>query len=108
MIPGLINGHTHAHGTLARGAVPDVALEGFLAASPSIHGQRGLDDLGLSATLTAVELLKKGCTALYDVSGEFPQPTLAGLHTVATAYARAGIRAVVALMLADRTRRLPG
>jgi guanine deaminase len=103
VIPGLVNGHTHAHGALGRGAVPDVALEGFLAASPSINGQRGLEDLTLSATLTAVELLKKGCTALFDVSGEFPLPTHAGLHAAAGAYAQAGLRAVVAPMLADRT-----
>lgn len=103
VIPGLVNGHTHAHGALGRGAVADVALEGFLAASPAINGARGLDDLALSATLTAVELLKNGCTAMFDVSGEFPHPTLAGLHAVASAYARTGIRAVVAPMMADRT-----
>ncbi len=103
LIPGLVNAHTHAHGSLGRGAVPDVALEGFLAASPAINGQRTLDDLALSATLSAVELLKKGCTALFDMSAETPLPTVAGLHAVAGAYARAGIRAVVAPMLADRT-----
>jgi 5-methylthioadenosine/S-adenosylhomocysteine deaminase len=103
VIPGLVNGHTHAHGGLGRGAVPDVALEGFLAASPSINGQRGLDDLALSATLTAAELLKKGCTALFDMTTEFPLPSVAGLHAVAHAYAAVGIRAVVAPMMADRT-----
>jgi 5-methylthioadenosine/S-adenosylhomocysteine deaminase len=103
LIPGLVNGHTHAHGSLGRGAVPDVALEGFLAASPAINGHRGLDDLRLSATLSAVELLKKGCTALFDMSAELPLPTLAGLHAVAGAYAAVGIRAVVAPMLADHT-----
>jgi guanine deaminase len=103
VIPGLVNSHTHAHGTLGRGAVPDVALEGFLAAAPSIHGHRNTDDLALSATLTAVELLKKGCTALLDMSAETPLPTLAGLHALAGAYAATGIRAVVAPMLADRT-----
>ncbi len=103
VIPGLVNGHTHAHGSLGRGAVPDLALEGFLAASPSINGHRGIDDLALSATLTAVELLKKGCTALFDMSAEFPLPTLDGLHALAGAYAATGIRAVVAPMIADRT-----
>ncbi len=103
VIPGLVNGHTHAHGALGRGAVGDVALEGFLAASPAINGSRGLEDLALSATLTAVELLKNGCTAMFDVSGEFPHPTLAGLHAVAAAYERVGIRAVLAPMMADRT-----
>ena len=103
IIPGLVNGHTHAHGTLARGSVGDLTLEGFLAESPALHGQRGLDDLALSARLTAVELLKKGCTALFDVTGEFPTTTLAGLHALAGAYTEVGIRAVVAPMLADRT-----
>jgi guanine deaminase len=103
LIPGLVNGHTHAHGALGRGAVDDVTLEGFLAASPAINGQRGLDDLALSATLCAVELLKRGCTASFDVSGEFPQTTPAGLLAVAGAYDRVGLRAVVAPMLADHT-----
>jgi guanine deaminase len=103
LIPGLVNAHTHAHGSLARGAVPDVALEGFLAASPGINGHRTLDDLALSATLCAVEALKKGCTALFDMSAETPVPTLDGLHALARAYATVGIRAVVAPMMADRT-----
>ncbi|UUX96157.1 amidohydrolase family protein [Aquabacterium sp. J223] len=103
LIPGLVNGHTHAHGGLGRGAVEDVALEGFLAASPAINGQRGLDDLGLSATLTAVELLRKGCTALFDMPTQVPLPTVEGLHAVAAAYDAVGLRAVVAPMLADRT-----
>jgi len=103
VIPGLVNGHTHAHGALGRGAVEDVALEGFLAASPSINGGRGIDDLALSATLGAAELLRRGCTALFDMPAQMPVPTLEGLHSVAGAYARVGIRAVVAPMLADRT-----
>ncbi len=61
VIPGLVNAHSHGHGALGRGAVDDVALEGFLAASPSISGHRGLADLALSTTLNAVVLLKKGC-----------------------------------------------
>lgn len=103
VIPGLVNGHTHGHGALGRGAVADVPLEGFLAAAPSINGHRGLEDLALSATLTAVEALKKGCTALFDMSAEAPLPTLAGLHAVASAYQTSGIRAVVAPMMAERT-----
>jgi guanine deaminase len=103
LIPGLVNAHTHAHGNLGRGAVQDVALEGFLAASPAINGHRTLGDMALSATLSAVELLKKGCTAVFDMSAESPLPTVDGLHAVAGAYAQAGIRAVVAPMMADRT-----
>ncbi len=103
VIPGLVNGHTHAHGALGRGAVPDVGLEGFLAASPAIHGQRTVADMALSATLSAVELLEHGCTATFDMTAQFPQTTVEGLHAVAGAYQQAGLRAVVAPMLADRT-----
>ena len=84
VMPAWANGHTHAHGGLGRGAVDDVRLEGFLAAAPAINGHRGWQDMALSATLTAVELLKKGCTALFDMSSEFPLPTVDGLHAVAT------------------------
>jgi guanine deaminase len=103
VIPGLVNGHTHAHGAMGRGAVPDVGLEGFLATSPAIHGQRTVADMALSATLTAVELLEHGCTAVFDMTAQFPQPTLEGLCAVAQAYQQTGLRAVVAPMMADRT-----
>ena len=34
IIPGLVNGHTHSHGALARGGVPeDAILETFLSGS---------------------------------------------------------------------------
>jgi len=56
-----------------------VALEGFLAASLSIDGQRGLSDLALSTTRNAVERLKKRCTATFGVSRELPLPTIAVL-----------------------------
>ena len=103
VIPGRVNAHSHGHGALGRGAVKDLALEGFLVAPPAINGRGGVADLALSTTLKAVELLKKGCTAVFDVSGEFPLPTLAGLHAASAAYDATGIRAVVAPMMANPT-----
>jgi guanine deaminase len=104
VIPGLVNAHTHAHGALARGAVPDcISLEGFLAYAPALTGQRGLEDLRLSATLTAAELARKGCTACIDMAGQLPQPSVEGIIAVGQAYADVGLRAVVAPMLSDRT-----
>jgi 5-methylthioadenosine/S-adenosylhomocysteine deaminase len=111
VIPGLVNAHTHSHGALSRGAVPDDAtLETFLAAAPALNGRRIASDLWLSAALSAVELIRKGCTACFDLTVELPCPTVEGLHAVGDAYARAGIRAVVAPMIADRTlyQALPG
>jgi guanine deaminase len=60
--------------------------------------------------LSAVELIRKGCTACYDLFVEIPAPSREGLEAVADAYREAGMRAVVAPMLADRTlyQALPG
>jgi len=111
VIPGLVNGHTHSHGALGRGGVPqDATLEQFLAGAPALNGKRMTEDLRLSAQLSAAEMIRKGCTSCFDLSVELPGPSVAGLHAVADAYYGAGMRAVVAPMIADRTiyQALPG
>ena len=64
----------------------------------------------LCAQLSAVELIRKGCTACFDLFIELPGPTVEGIHAVARAYQDVGLRAVVAPMIADRTlyQALPG
>jgi 5-methylthioadenosine/S-adenosylhomocysteine deaminase len=111
IIPGLVNGHTHSHGALGRGGVPqDAILETFLSGASALNGNRNADDLRLSARLAAAEMIRKGCTACFDLSVELPSPSVAGLHAVAEAYFEAGMRAVIAPMIADRTlyQALPG
>jgi guanine deaminase len=111
IIPGLVNGHTHSHGALARGGVPDDAiLETFLAGSAWLNLGRSHDDLALCAQLSAVELIRKGCTSCFDLFIELPGPTVEGTHAVAHAYHDVGLRAVVAPMIADQTiyQALPG
>jgi 5-methylthioadenosine/S-adenosylhomocysteine deaminase len=111
ILPGLVNGHTHSHGALGRGGVPQNAtLEPFLAQASALNGKRSTDDLRLSAQLSAAEMIRKGCTACFDLSVELPGPSVAGLHAVAEAYSNAGMRAVIAPMIADRTiyQALPG
>ena len=111
VIPGLVNGHTHSHGALGRGGVADDAtLETFLAGAPALNGRRSTDDLRLSAELSAAEMIRKGCTACFDLSVELPGPSVAGIHAVAEAYHDAGMRAVVAPMISDGTiyQALPG
>ena len=101
--PGLINGHTHAHGNLAKGMGDLWTLELLLTAGPWISGGRTQEDRYLSAKLGAVEMVLKGCTAAYDLPLELPGPTLAGTEAVGRGYADVGMRAVVAPMVADRT-----
>jgi guanine deaminase len=104
VMPGFVNAHTHSHGALARGAVADRAiLETFLCAAGGLVGGRSPEDIRLSTLLSAVELVRRGCTACYDLAVELPLPTVAGLHAVALAYEEVGMRAVVAPMLSDRT-----
>jgi 5-methylthioadenosine/S-adenosylhomocysteine deaminase len=110
IIPGLINAHTHSHGGLAKGAGDRWSLELLLNAGPWLNGGRTDDDRYLSALLAAVEMLRKGCTACYDLAAMLPLPTVEGLHSISQAYADAGIRAVIAPMIADRSfyQAIPG
>ena len=111
LVPGLVNGHTHGHGALGKGLVGDrVPLEVFLSASGATNGNRSVEDKRLSTQLTAVELIRKGCTACYDLFVEIPAPSREGIEAVASAYAEVGMRAVVAPMMADRSlyQALPG
>ena len=110
LMPGLINAHTHGHNNLAKSLGDRWTLELLLNAAPWITGGRTLEDKYLSTLIGAVELIRKGCTAAYDLSFELPAPTAEGLEAAGQAYADAGMRAVVAPMMADRTfhRALPG
>jgi 5-methylthioadenosine/S-adenosylhomocysteine deaminase len=101
MHPGLINAHTHGHGNLAKGMGDRWTLELLLAAGPWISGGRTLEDKYLTTYVGAIEMLTKGCTACYDLTVEFPLPTVEGLEACGRAYADAGMRAVLAPMVAE-------
>jgi guanine deaminase len=103
IIPGLINGHTHSHGGLSKGVGDLWELDLLLNAAPWIGGHRSHDDKHLAALITAVEMVEKGATACYDLFFEFPAPTIEGMEAVASAYAKVGLRAVIAPMVADLT-----
>jgi 5-methylthioadenosine/S-adenosylhomocysteine deaminase len=104
MMPGLVNGHVHGHGTLAKGLVGDRwPLELFLTAMPGMTGSRTLEDKYLNGLLAAVEMIRKGCTACYDLFFEFPLPSREGIAALGRAYQDAGMRAVIAPMVADKT-----
>ncbi|MGF1528235.1 MAG: amidohydrolase family protein [Candidatus Competibacterales bacterium] len=99
--PGLINGHTHGHGNLAKGLGDRWSLELLLTAGPWTGGGRELEDKYLTTLIGACEMLLKGCTACYDLTYEFPVPTVEGMAACAKAYKDAGMRAVLAPMVAD-------
>ena len=103
LLPGLVNAHTHGDVSMAKGLGDRMTLELLLNAGPLTSEQFRLEDKYLAAQLAAVEMLLHGCTACYDLYGEFPTPTPEGLAAVGRAYADAGMRAVVAPLMADRT-----
>jgi guanine deaminase len=101
--PGLVNAHTHGHGNLARSMGDRLTLELLLAAAAHMSPYESVEEKRVSATIGAAEMLLKGCTACYDLFVEFPLPTVEGIGAVAQAYAQAGMRAVIAPMMADMT-----
>jgi guanine deaminase len=103
VIPGLVNGHTHAQGHLAKGLFDRYTLELYLNGVPWATGRRTLEDKYLSAAIGAAEMVRKGCTASYDMFAEFPLPSVEGVGAVAKAYADVGMRASVSMMCADRS-----
>jgi guanine deaminase len=110
LIPGLINAHTHSHGGLAKGMGDRWTLELLLHASRWLSGSRTTEHLYLSSLIGALEMVRKGCTACYDLFLELPLPTLEGVAAIGRAYQEAGMRAVIAPMTADRTfyQAIPG
>ena len=110
VMPGLVNAHTHGHGSLGKGLGDRWSLELLLNASPWIGGGSGVDDIRTAAQLNAAETVLKGCTAAYDMYFEFPTPSLDGMLAAASAYAEVGVRVVLAPMMADTNfyRAVPG
>ena len=100
-IPGLVNAHTHSHGSFAKGRGELWSLELLLNAGPWISARRNHDDKYLAALLNAAEMVRRGCTAVYDLVWEQPHPGVEGMHRVAAAYEAVGMRALIAPMLAD-------
>ena len=71
LIPGLVNAHTHGHGSLAKGMGDRWTLELLLNANPWLNDGQTLEDKHLAAKLNAAEMVLKGATAAYDLFFEF-------------------------------------
>ena len=110
VMPGLVNAHTHGHGSIGKGLGDKWSLELLLNHAPWTSGGFTLEDKYLAAQINAAELVLKGCTAAYDMYFEFPRPSLEGLSAAGRGYAEIGVRAVIAPMMADSNlfRAIPG
>jgi guanine deaminase len=101
LIPGLVNGHTHGHGSLSKGVADRWTLELLINAGSWTSANFTVEDKYLATMVNAAEMVRKGCTAAYDLYLEIPLPSREGMEAVARAYADVGIRAVVAPMMTD-------
>jgi guanine deaminase len=103
VVPGLVNTHTHSHFTLAKGLNPGWTLERHQNAAPWVIGGATAEELHLSATLAAAEMVLRGCASCYDMVVHPPVPTEDGLAAIAAGYEAVGMRAVIAMSIADMT-----
>ena len=94
LVPGLVNGHTHAAMTLFRGFADDLPLMEWLTDHIwPVEKRMSDDDVYWGARLACVEMIRTGTTCFWDMYW----------HAEATARAveDAGIRAVTAAPLID-------
>ena len=101
VLPGLGNAHTHAASHLARGRAGSWTLEDLLNHTIANYGFRTPDDEYLSAAIGAIEMLKTGCTAAYDLYMAVPAITDEAFEAVVRAYTDVGVRVVLAPAVAD-------
>jgi guanine deaminase len=101
ILPGLVNAHTHAHNNLFKALADNWTLEDLLTHGPALNGGRTPEDHYLSAAIGAIEMLKTGCTAAYDLFMAVPAPSSEVVEAVVRAYVDVGVRAVVAPAVAD-------
>ena len=103
MHPGLVNAHTHGVGNLCKGCSDRYTLEILLAGVDDTSEHQSLEMKYLNTFIGAVEMVQKGCTTAYDLTFGVPLASTAELTAIGQAYLDAGMRAVVAPMIADLT-----
>ncbi|MEM1428940.1 MAG: amidohydrolase family protein [Pseudomonadota bacterium] len=98
-IPGLINAHLHSPAAFLKGALVDAPLEIFMLREtpPTLGGAESPALCRARALLSAMEMLKRGITAVHDDAFFNPGPSMAAIDAIMGAYRDIGIRATVAL-----------
>ena len=103
VLPGLVNAHTHGGGSFGKGLGDLWTLEVLLNAAQWTGGGMSYEDCYIAALLNAAEMIRKGATAGYDLFVQIPTPDTQALDAVARGYADAGVRVVLAPLMADLT-----
>ena len=98
-MPGLINAHFHSPGNLMKGCLDSMPLELFMLheVPPLAVGGDTARLAYVRTQLAAVEMLRRGITAVHDDAYHVPVASAEGIDAIMQAYADAGIRATVAI-----------
>jgi len=105
VLPGLVNAHTHAASHLARGRAGNWTLEDLLVYAPANAASRSPDDEYLSTAIGAIEMLKTGCTAAYDLYMAIPAITDEAMEAVVRAIITDDLTDAPASQVIDREGR---
>ncbi len=98
--PGLVNAHTHSPLNVLRGTADGLDHVGFMWTNQADTAGRGAEEIAISATLGALDMLRSGVTAAID---HYPEQNCAAgdVGPLARAYAGIGMRAAIALRVFD-------
>lgn len=100
--PGLIDNHLHSSFQMARGLADEANAQAFLFDHMyPFEGANTAEDVFVSASLAAVEMLRHGVTCYVDPGNYFPDATV-------RAVAATGMRMVVARSTFDRNKSAMG
>ena len=103
LIPGLVNAHTHSHANIPRSFGDRWTLELALNANGAIRGQPSVEEKYLAAQLGAAEMIRKGCTACYDLVVRVSAAQRRGAQRARPGVRRCGMRAVVAPLMSTQS-----
>jgi 5-methylthioadenosine/S-adenosylhomocysteine deaminase len=104
VVPGMVNAHCHSQENWFRGMWDNLPLEPWMLFSyPSLAAPpQSPDEIYVRTLLGGIEMLRSGATCVVDFLYELQGFTDETLGAVVRAYRDLGLRAVLALAIADR------
>jgi 5-methylthioadenosine/S-adenosylhomocysteine deaminase len=104
VVPGMINAHNHSNENWFRGMWDNLPLEPWMLFSYPVLAapSQSPDEIYLRTLVGAVEQLRSGATCVVDFLYELDGFTDESLEAVTRAYRDVGLRAMIALGIADR------
>jgi len=101
VVPGLVNAHTHSPSNMLRGTADGMDHVGFMWMNQADNCGRSDEEIAISATLGALDMLRSGITSAID---HYPEQNCVAdaVAPVARAYAGIGMRAAIALRVFDK------